>query len=337
MDSGERTVRTGPVRVVPGLAVTALAIAVAAAVNRLLPAVSALIIALALGVLLANSPWNRPALHPGTRLASRRLLRAGVVLLGLQLSIVDLARLGGPVLVVVVATVGATFAFTWWAGVRMGVGEGQSLLVAAGFAVCGASAVAAMDRVADNDDEDVAAAVALVTIFGTVCIVALPLLREPLGLAAVAYGQWVGVSVHEVAQVVAAAAPAGPAAGTAALVVKLTRVAMLAPLVAGTSLLLRRRRRTHGATARRHEHVVPLFVIGFLAMAALRSAGVVPTEVLNAARLVSMLLLTAALFGLGTGVKFGNLRAAAPISLALGAVSTTFAAVVGLVGILLVT
>jgi uncharacterized integral membrane protein (TIGR00698 family) len=299
--------------------------------------VSALIVALALGVLLANSPWHRPILRPGTRLASRRLLRAGVVLLGLQLSIGDLARLGGPVLVVVVVTVAATFVFTWWVGVRLGVGEGHSLLVAAGFAVCGASAVAAMDRVADNDDEDVASAVAMVTIFGTLCILALPLLREPLGLAAVAYGQWVGVSVHEVAQVVAAAAPAGPGAGTAALVVKLTRVAMLAPLVAGTAVVLRKRRRGHRTEQRRREPVVPLFVLGFLAMAALRSVGVLPGEVLDGGRLASMLLLTAALFGLGTGVKVRNLRAAALNSLALGAVSTTFAAALGLAGILLVT
>jgi uncharacterized membrane protein YadS len=154
----------------------------------------------------------------------------------------------------------------------------------------------------------------------------------------VTYGQWVGVSVHEVAQVVAAAAPAGHDAATAALVVKLTRVAMLAPLVAGTAVVLRRRRRGHRTTEQsRREPVVPLFVLGFLAMAALRSVGVVPEEVLDGGRLASMLLLTAALFGLGTGVKVRNLRAAAANSLALGAVSTMFAAALGLVGILLVT
>jgi uncharacterized integral membrane protein (TIGR00698 family) len=330
----ELIVRPGPM--FPGLLVTALAVAIAYQVNRVAPAVSPLVVALALGVLLVNSPARRPVLLPGIRVACRRLLRAGVVLLGLQLSVGDLVRLGGPMLAVVVMTVAVTFAFTWWAGVRMGVGEGQALLVAAGFAVCGASAIAAMDKVADNDDEDVAAAVALVTIFGTVCIVALPLLQAPLGLAAVAYGQWVGVSVHEVAQVVAAAAPAGAVASTAALVVKLTRVAMLAPLVAATSLLLRRRRQWDGA-AGHSGPVVPLFVIGFLAMAALRSTGLVPPEVVSAVRVLSMLLLTAALFGLGAGVRLRSLRAAAPVSLALGAVSTGMAAILGLVGILLVT
>jgi uncharacterized membrane protein YadS len=130
-----------------------------------------------------------------------------------------------------------------------------------------------------------------------------------------------------VAQVVAAASPAGAAAVAVAVVVKLTRVVLLAPIVAGVSLVERRRR---GTTTGKRPPIIPLFVVGFLATMALRSGGVVPATGLAIAQVVTTLLFAAALFGLGGGVRVGDLLRNGRRGLALGAVSTVLVALVGL-------
>jgi hypothetical protein len=157
-------------------------------------------------------------------------------------------------------------------------------------------------------DDDVAVAIAMVTIFGTVAMVALPLLQGPLGLTDTQLGARAGASVHEVGQVVAAASPAGSAAVGGAVVVKLTRVLLLAPVVAGVSVL-RRRLREESTTAgdAALPALVPLFAGGFLACVALRSTGAVPQAVLLVIGQLQTLALGAALFGMGTGVHVATL------------------------------
>lgn len=245
-----------------------------------------LIAAVVLGVLVGG---RVPDLSTWTR----RLLRAGVVLLGLQLSVPLLLSLGPGVLVAVVVTVGVTFLGTLWLGARLGLPRGLTVLVASGFSICGASAIAAVEGVVEREDEHVAASVALVTLYGSLAMVALPLLG--------ASAQWTGLSVHEVAQV-AAAAPAGGLA--TAMAVKLGRVALLAPIVAGLG-------------GRRG---VPGFLLGF-AVAALVSP-LVPEPVLGVARTATTVLLAAALFGLGTAVRPRALLRLGPRPLVLGLLST---------------
>ncbi|MET7966268.1 putative sulfate exporter family transporter [Micromonospora sp. NPDC005305] len=312
----------------PGLAVVAAGVAAAYAINSVVPALSALTVAMLLGAAVRNFGLLNPRIAPGAAAGTKKLLRAGVVLLGLQLSVGQIEDLGFANVAVVLATVAATFFGTRWLGTRLGVSPGCALLVATGFAICGASAVAAMSGVADSEEEDVATSVALVTLFGSLAIVVLPLLQAPLGLSDAEYGVWAGASVHEVAQVVAAAAAAGAAAVGIAVVAKLTRVVLLAPLVAGVSLA----RFRHARVAKRPP-VVPLFVLGFLAMVAVRSLGLLPALALDAAKLVTTLLLAGALFGLGTSVHLPSLLRTGARPIALGALSTVLAAAVALSGI----
>ncbi|MGH3657361.1 MAG: YeiH family protein, partial [Micromonosporaceae bacterium] len=224
----------------PGLAVAAVAVVGSLGVNAMVPAVSPLIVALLLGAVLGNTATPAPALEPGLRFASRRLLRIGIVLLGVQLAVPDVLKLGLPVLGLVFATVAASFLGTRWLGLRLGLGPDRALLVATGVSICGAAAVTAMDGVTDSEREDVANAVAVVTLYGSVAMLVLPLLQVPLGLTGAAFGIWAGGSVHEVAQVVAAAGTVGTAALGTAVVVKLTRVVLLAPLIATVALVRRR-------------------------------------------------------------------------------------------------
>ncbi|WP_255354467.1 YeiH family protein [Angustibacter sp. Root456] len=319
----------------PGLIAVGIGVALSYALSSAVPAISALTVAVILGALSRNVGILPTRAVPGARFATRTLLRAGVVLLGLQLAISQVLGLNTSVLVVVVATVTVTFAATLWAGRLLGTTPGTTLLVATGFSICGASAAAAMDAVSDSDEEDLATAVALVTLFGGAAIFVLPLLRQPLGLDHTAFGVWSGASVHEVAQVVATASAAGPASVAIATVVKLTRVVLLAPLIAGYSII--KRRRGVRTVSDKRPPVVPLFVVGFVAMVALRSTGLLSPSVLSALKIVTTLLLAGALFGLGTSVHMGSLIRTGGRAIALGAVSTLVAAGISLLCITVLT
>ncbi|MCU1368343.1 MAG: hypothetical protein JWN39_3982 [Ilumatobacteraceae bacterium] len=320
----------------PGLALTAAAVAVGFCVHALIDSVSPLVVGVALGAIVANTVGIGDRLVPGVRFAAKRLLRIGVVLLGFQLSLGQLRTLGGPGLGVVALTVAATFFGTRWAGRRLGLSDGMSLLVATGYSICGASAIAAVEDIAGADDEEVAFSIALVTLCGTLSIFVLPALGNVLGLHGAAFGSWVGASVHDVGQVVAAATPGGSLAVQTAVIVKLTRVVLLAPLVAGLSVARRRRETRQRAggpvdtTAHRRPPMVPLFVVGFLAAVAVRSSGIVPGATLAVVKDVQAGLLAAALFGLGCGVSIARLRRVGGRPLVLGLISWVLVAGVAL-------
>jgi uncharacterized integral membrane protein (TIGR00698 family) len=229
----------------PGLGAAAAAALVAWAVHALVPAIPLLTVAVALGIAAAQVPAARPALtgplKPGLALASKRLMRIGVVLLGLQLGLSDIVGLGWRAVLLVVAVVALSFAGTYAIARALRMPGQQPLLLATGFSICGASAIGAMAGVTRAKPADQGAPVALVTLCGTLAIAVLPPLAGPLGLDDVAFGHWVGAGVHDVGQVVATAQIAGSAALTIAIAVKLTRVLLLAPVVAVAGVVMRRR------------------------------------------------------------------------------------------------
>jgi uncharacterized integral membrane protein (TIGR00698 family) len=288
-----------------GLVVVALATAAALTVPLMVPTVTAATVAFGLGVALAASGLHRPVLRPGTRFAGRHLLRVAVVLLGLQVALPDVLALGPAGLAVVLVTVAVTFLGTLGLAHVLHVPGPRGLLVATGFSICGASAVAGMTRTARADEDDAAAAIALVTLCGTTAILVLPAVREPLGLDPVAFGAWVGASVQDVGQTVATAQQV-PGALSTAVVVKLSRVVLLAPLVAAVAVVagLRTGDRHHSAGPAG----VPAFVVGFLAAIVVGATGLVPTGVLSTAAGVQHVLTVAALVGLGTAVDLRGLR-----------------------------
>lgn len=351
--------RTAPCRrAVPGLGLAVCGTAAAWAAHRLVPAVPFLTAAVALGVLTAHVPALRRTVRgpaaPGLTVASRRLMRLGIVLLGLKLSLDDVLGLGWATVAMVLGVVAATFLGTWWLGRRLGLPGHQPVLVAAGYAICGASAIGAVSaalagttagagnaagnghgnghgngagsRAGDRsgaetrEQEDIATSVAVVTLCGTLAMAVLPLLQQPLGLGDAQFGRWVGASVHDVGQVVASAQTAGPGALGEAVLVKLMRVALLAPLVAVVAVLVRSRRRGTGAAAGpgRRPSPVPLFVAGFLVAVALRSTGTVPDPVLGLADTAQELLLAAALFALGSAVHLPSFLRTGGRTAALG-------------------
>jgi uncharacterized integral membrane protein (TIGR00698 family) len=307
----------------PGVLAAATAAIAAWGIHTLVPAIPLLTASVALGIVAAQLPVARPvlsgSLRPGLSVASKRFMRIGVVLLGLKLSLVDIAHLGWVTIGSTIVIVLASFAGTYWLGRWFRLPGFQPLLIATGFSICGASAIGAMSGVVKAKDEETATPIALVTLCGTLAIAVLPALWHPLGLTDLQFGHWTGAGVHDVGQVVATAQLAGPAALAVAVVVKLTRVAMLAPLVAVASVVEHRRVRrvaprsestdaisvTDAGSAR--PPIVPLFVGGFLGAVLVRSFVPLPPGVLIGADTVQTALLAMALFGLGSAVRLGSL------------------------------
>ncbi len=321
----------------PGLLVMAAAVALAVLLANLQGFAGALVIALGLGLLVRNSGLFHPRLRPGIRAATKRFLRLGVVVLGLQLSLPEIVGLGLPVLGLIVASVFVSFFLTRYLGERLGLSRAASTLMAAGFSICGASAIAGMQSIVDADDDEVASAVAMVTLYGSAVILGLPVVGGLLGLSDETFGLWSGLAVHEVAQVVATASTAGAAALAVATVVKLGRVVLLAPVAAVVSFGISRSQEHPRAAGTGSTPAVPLFVVGFLVLVLVRSTGLVPDPVLQGASVTATLLLAAAMFGLGAGIHIPQLARTGGRSLILGAVSTVFLGAVTLAGAVLVT
>ncbi|MEL6985231.1 MAG: putative sulfate exporter family transporter, partial [Actinomycetota bacterium] len=330
-DPGQRVLATAR-RAVPGLLAAALAAAVAVPLAAQAPQVSTLLVAVVLGVAIGNGPAGVDVLRPGLALVARVGIRLGVVLLGFRLAVGDVGALGWSTLALVLATVTITFVGTQAVGRRLGLSRDASLLVATGFSICGASAIAAMAPNTEADEEEVAVAVGLVTLAGTLLMLVFPLLAGFIGLSDAAFGTWVGASGPDVAQVVAAASNGGSAVLSIAVVVKLSRIVLLAPLV--TAVGIARSRRDDGEGPR--PATIPIFVAGFLVAMVFRSLGVVPEPVLDTLGAVERSVFALALVGLGSGVRLGRLRRLGPRPLLLGASAWLIVGSVSLVGALLI-
>lgn len=284
------------------LAVAALAMVVTARV----PLLSALLLAMGVGVVVANSLARRPGAAPtflAAERAAKHLLRAGIVLLGLRIAVIDLVVIGWRGAVVVLATVAVTFAATTWLGHRLGLDRGLVTMIAAGFSICGAAAVATVSQQVHARQRDVGLALALVTVMGTVMIGVVPWLSDVLGLSPHDAAVWAGASIHEVAQVVAAGSLLGAGALATATTVKLARVVLLAPVTAVVGRSSAAASDGASGAARRGRAGVPWFVVGFLLAVVVRSTDLLPGVVLDAAIQVSTLLLAAGMFGLGLAIR----------------------------------
>jgi uncharacterized integral membrane protein (TIGR00698 family) len=315
----------------PGLGVTAATAATAFVLNRL-PYVgifSPLILSILLGIVIRNTIGLPAITKPGLTFSLRRVLRFAIILLGLQLTVAQVGEVGAMGVGVIALTLVSTFLFSTMFGRILGVEPKLAQLIAAGTSICGASAVIAVDTVTNAADEDVAYAVACVTIFGSIAMFAYPALPALLHLAPAAYGLWAGASIHEIAQVVAAAFQHGQHAGEIATISKLTRVGLLAPVVL-TLGFLSARRATKSNSAKDDTTVtktpVPWFVFGFLALMAFNSALPLHGELKQTIVLVTTFLLSLALAAMGLETDIRKLRAKGLRPLLLGFASFLFIA-----------
>ena len=285
----------------------ALIVSGAAFTARNLPGLgflSPMILAVIIGALFANVAGLPDRLKPGVGFCQRSLLRLAIVLLGFQLTVGQLVSVGGRGVAIIAAALVATFLFTKALGRLLGVDRKLTELIAAGTSICGASAIVATNTVTKGSEDEVAYAVAAITLFGTLAMLVFPLFGPHLGLDQHRFGLWAGASIHEIAQVIGASFQNGAQSGEIGTVAKLARVAMLAPVVIALGLFSRR-----GFDDGSGRPPVPWFIFAFVAVVALNSAVEIPTAVTAAIAPVTTLMLTTGLAAMGLQTRFTQIRA----------------------------
>jgi len=305
----------------PGLALTAGIAGVAFALRQLpgIGILSPLILAILLGMTFHNLVGTPRYAKAGVTFSLRRILRFAIILLGLQLTVTQVISVGGTGIGIIVATLVATFGFTVWLGRRLGVDGKLAQLIAAGTSICGASAVIASNTAIEGSDEDVAYAVACVTIFGSLSMFLYPLFPALLHLDAHRYGLWAGASIHEIAQVVAAAFQNGKDSGDFGTIAKLSRVTLLAPMVLALGWFASRKRGQTPVGAARKSAPMPYFALGFIALILINSLDILPPAIRTGSVPVTTFLLSIALAAMGLETDIRKLKAKGLRPLLLGA------------------
>jgi uncharacterized integral membrane protein (TIGR00698 family) len=286
-------------------------------------------VAILLGIVVAAVLGPRAlALRPGLAFASQRILRLGIVLLGARLSLAEIARIGLPAAGLIVITMAASFGIVLLIARFVHVEGRLAVLIAVGSAVCGNTAIVATAPVIGARAREVAYAVATITLFGTLAVFAYPAVGHALGVSQPSFGLWAGVAVHDTSQVIATSAAYGPESLDVATVVKLIRNALMAPLLFLIATAWAARREDAASAARADAPVVsarrgavravPLFVLGFLALAALRTIGVIDAAEASALDGVSRVLILVALAAVGLSIRVGELRETSWRPLAVG-------------------
>ena len=230
----------------PGFSLIGILVAIAFQINQMQSAISPLALCVAFGFLVANfAQWPAFA-APATKVSSKTIMRIGVALLGAQVSVVSLKEIGlkGVITVVIVVTF-TIFGILGLSKLFKMSGE-LGLLIGVGFGVCGATAVAAIKPQTRATEEETSYAIGLISLCGTLSIFILPLIGHALNLDTREFGAWAGAAVHDVGQVVATASVWGDDADKYAIVVKLSRVCLLAPIVLILSIRHRRWLTSHG-------------------------------------------------------------------------------------------
>jgi uncharacterized integral membrane protein (TIGR00698 family) len=310
---------------VPGV-LAALAVAAGARLlhvalpDRVGQVVGEVLIAVAIGLALGNLVRLPAGLESGLRFAFGTLLKTAIVLLGASLSLAEVGRVGGRVVFQIVALMALALALGHLLGRWLGVPPRVASLIGVGTAVCGNTAISAVAPVIRARDEEVSFAIATNTLFGTMAVLAYPVIGHLLGLSDGVFGVWAGTAVNDTSQVVAAGFAYSEAAGQMATTVKLVRNALMGLVILFMGWLYREPGATAEANAgaspwRRLVDSFPVFVLGFLALSALRTFGAfeplsaaLGVDVLAGLLVAAKLLVLVALAAVGLTTRFAELR-----------------------------
>ena len=272
--------------------------------------VDALVLAILLGIAVRAIVPLTPRADAGVDFAAKELLEVAVLLLGASVDLPALLRAGPALAAGIVLLVSLGLLVSYSIGRALKLPHSLAVLVACGNAICGNSAIAAVAPVIGAPREHVASAIGFTALLGIAVVVGLPLLIAPLALSDYQYGVLAGLTIYSVPQVLAAAFPVSLVSGQIATLVKLVRVLMLGPVVIFFTITHRRARGGTNASLPRLSlaGLVPWFILGFLALAAARSAGWIPLGVADQLKLVSHALTLVAMAALGLGVDLQSVR-----------------------------
>jgi uncharacterized integral membrane protein (TIGR00698 family) len=294
---------------VPGLLLTATISLIALYTGARLQYVTPLIVAMGVGVLFRNAFILPEVYKAGIVFSMRRVLRFGVGLLGVRITFNKIAALGWEGITIAIVPLMLTYFATVYFGKFLKNDESQTMLIATGTSICGASAIMTAGAVTRARSDNIMVAVSSITVFGTLSMIVFPLLFQSgiLGFDTKEYGIWAGAAVHEVAQVIAAAFGGGNESGEWGTMVKLTRVAALVPFAIILSYFAQRGMIKSEGGAAKGEVKFPFFLFGFLGMVFLNSNNFFTPQAVHWIEVFSAFLLTMSMAAMGLETDFSRL------------------------------
>ena len=320
-----------------GIVFVAIFAAAATSIAGLAPiqalGLSPLVIGIVMGIFYANTLHNQlpKAWEGGITFSAKKILRFAIVLYGFRITFQQIGEVGLEGFLVSLIMLSSTFILGTWLGYKVfGMERDTSMLTASGASVCGAAAVLATEPVLKAQEHKTAIAVSMVVLFGTISMFLYPVMYETIIKDTVGFlhmdprtfGIYVGGTIHEVAQVVAvpASVPNSPAEmANAAVIVKMTRVIMIAPMLIILGIYLSYTAKQEGERSEGVKLVIPWFAVYFIAVAGFNSLHLIPETLVTTINAVDTYLLTMAMTALGMGTRFAKFRGLglAPIYTAL--------------------
>lgn len=287
--------------------------------GRFVPVVGGAVFSIAIGIIIA-SIWKRPAVFDaGIRFTSKNILQLAVILLGFEMSISNVLRVGKQSIWVILITLSTAFLTVYLVGKFLNVDRTLRVLIGVGTAICGGSAIAAASSAIQAKDQDISYSISTIFLFNVLAVFLFPPLGQLLGLSDTGFGMWAGTAINDTSSVVAASYAFSDAAGNFATIVKLTRSLMIVPIT--LILAIGFARMNKGENLFSIVKVFPWFVIGFLAAAVIRSLGWVPVELAHGLVWAGKFLIMAAMAAIGLNTNLQKFITAGPKALALGGIT----------------
>ncbi|MGN1059806.1 MAG: YeiH family protein [Clostridia bacterium] len=324
------------IHILPGLLLSLGIAVVARVIEGLLPIhlIGGSVIALFIGMLLNTLLSRYDVFKPGLQFTSKKVLKFAIILLGASLSMGTILHVGRLSLTVMFFTLLTCFGGGYLVGRALKLNWKLSNLISAGTGICGGSAIAAIAPVIDAEDRDIAYAMSATFIFDMAMILLFPIMGRAMGLSDMAYGLWAGTAVNDTSSVVAAGYAYSEAAGDFATMVKLTRTLSIIPTVLIFSLInlrIRKKNALHeGGGKTNLLSLFPWFILGFIGLAIVNSAGFIPAAVSAGAKTTSQFLMVAALAAIGLGTSFKEIKKSGAAPMVHGFIISALVVIVAL-------
>jgi uncharacterized integral membrane protein (TIGR00698 family) len=266
----------------------------------------------------------------GSRLTSRKLLQAAIVLLGFEMNMRTVLEVGEQSLLIMVFTLSAAFLTAYFVSKALRIESKVATLIGVGTAICGGSAIAATAPVIDADMDQVASSISTIFMFNVMAVFIFPAVGHLIGLTDMGFGMWAGTAINDTSSVVAAGWAYSPVAGQFATIVKLTRTLAIIPITFILALYTTRQRKT-GDSSFNLLDIFPWFILGFVAAAIVNSVGIIPASLASFLGRSGKFFIVAAMAGIGLNTNIRSLLANSRKSILLGAICWFAVAVTSLI------
>lgn len=323
-------------KIVPGIVLNVVIAVIAIYLSKLDALkslhISSLLFAIIIGAIIANFSkfTSKDIFQPGIKVCGRQILRLGVILLGFKLDINELKKLGVTGVLYIGLLIFLTIIIVKFVAKKVGLAEKMGICLAAGTAICGASAIAAVGPIVEAEEEDTAFGIGAITFFGTIAMFVFPVLYRVLQLNPEFYGSWVGMTLPEVAEVVAAGGAVGSdVANGMALLTKMTRVVYLVPV--SLAFTWWQAKRTKSTVTKKIDK--PYYVLGFILVVIINSLHIIPKEMVDSIfKVIGAYILTTAMASLGVKTDFKKMISAGLKPLFVGIVGVIVIQILGIIG-----